>query len=223
MDLCLDGCELFRFAKQRVGERKDVVGVSCLNNECGAVIVSMDDRKKNWKEHMERLMSIEGEWSDGIEASKVKGAVKRTEVEEVQFAMNPTKIQKASGSPGVAIELLKANGDKCLKSLINKFNDFLFKKKLPEEWMLSSLVPIFKGKGDPLNPNSYRGIKLLGFAFKLYQKVLKGCLHKVVDIVKIQYGFIPGRGAANVVFVLRRLSSKFRAKDWVPRKLFVLL
>ena len=33
--------------------------------------------------------------------------------------------------------------------------------------MLSSLVPIFKGKGNPINPNSYRGIKILEHAFKL--------------------------------------------------------
>ena len=38
--------------------------------------------------------------------------------------------------------------------------------------MLSSLVPIFKRKGDPLNPNSYRGIKLFEHAFKLFEKVL---------------------------------------------------
>ena len=62
-----------------------------------------------------------------------------------------------------------------LKSLRNIFNDILFKDKLPEEWMLSSLVPIFKGKGNPINPNSYRGIKILEHAFKLYKKVLDGC------------------------------------------------
>ena len=54
-----------------------------------------------------------------------------------------------------------------LKSLRNIFNDILFEDKLPEEWMLSSLVPIFKGKGNPINPNSYRGIKILEHAFKL--------------------------------------------------------
>ena len=32
--------------------------------------------------------------------------------------------------------------------------------------MLSSLVPIYAGKDDPLNTNSYRGIKLLEYAFK---------------------------------------------------------
>ena len=72
-----------------------------------------------------------------------------------------------------------------MKSLTNIFNDILFKDKLPKEWMLSSLVPIFKGKGDPLNPNSYRGIKLLEYAFKLYEKVLDGRLREVVDMDKM--------------------------------------
>ena len=58
-----------------------------------------------------------------------------------------------------------------MKSLTNIFDDILFKDKLPEKWMLSLLVPIFKGKGDPLNPNSYRGTKLLERAFKLYENI----------------------------------------------------
>ena len=115
----------------------------------------MDDRKKIWKEHMEKLMNVENEWSDSTDASKVEGAVGRIEVEEVQCPLNIMKIRKASGPSGVAIELFQADGDKCLKSLTNIFNDILF--KLPEKWKLSSLLPIFKGKGGPLYPNSYRG------------------------------------------------------------------
>ena len=48
VDLCCDGRELFRIAKQRVVEKKDVVGVSCVKDESGAVNVSVDDRKKIW-------------------------------------------------------------------------------------------------------------------------------------------------------------------------------
>ena len=51
VDSCRDGRELFRFPKQKVGEKKDVVGVSCLKDESGAVKVSVDDQKKIWKEH----------------------------------------------------------------------------------------------------------------------------------------------------------------------------
>ena len=87
-----------------------------------------------------------------------------------------------------------------------------------EEWILSSLVTIFKWKGDSLNPNSYRGIKLLEHAFKLYE-VLDGRLREVVDIDKMQYGFTPRRRTADAVFVLRRLSEKFRAKN---KKLFFI-
>ena len=39
VDLCRDGRELFRIAKQRVREKKDAVGVSCLKDESGAVKV----------------------------------------------------------------------------------------------------------------------------------------------------------------------------------------
>ena len=83
--------------------------------------------------------------------------------------------------------------------------------------MLSLLVPIFKGKGDLVNPNSYRGIKLLEHAFKLHEKVLDGLLREVVDNDKMQYGFMPGRGTVDAVFLLRRFSEKFRAKS---KKLF---
>ena len=69
-------------------------------------------------------------------------------------------------------------------------------------------------------------------ALKLYEKILDGRLHEVVDIDKMQYGFTPGRGTVDAVFVLRRFTGRFRAKnkmlffvfvdlekafDWVPR------
>ena len=45
-------------------------GVACLKDESGVVKVSADDLKKIWKEHMEKLMNIENEWSDSINASR---------------------------------------------------------------------------------------------------------------------------------------------------------
>ena len=73
----------------------------------------MDDQKKIWKEHMEKLMNVGNEWSDSIDAGKVEGAVRRIEVEKVWCPMECMKIGKASGPFGVAIELFKPGGDKC--------------------------------------------------------------------------------------------------------------
>ena len=56
------------------------------------------------------------------------------------------------------------------------------------------------------------------YAFKLYEKILDGRLGEVVDIDKMQYRFMSGRGTVDAVFVLRRLTEKFRAKN----KLFFL-
>ena len=149
---------------------------------------------------MEKLMNVENEWSNSIDASKLEGAVRRIEIGEMLCTINLIKIRKARGPSGVAIELFKAGADKCLKSLTNIFNDTLFKYKLPEEWMLSSLVPIYTGEGYALNPNSYKGTKLLEHPFKLYEKVLNSRLCEVVDIDKMQYGLMPGGGLLMLCF-----------------------
>ena len=161
---------------------------------------------------MNKLINVENEWGDSIDVSKVEGARRRIELEEVQCAMKRIKIRRASGPSGVALEMFKVGGDKCLISLTNIFNDISFKDKLPEEWLLKSLVPNIKGKGDLLNPNSYLGIKLLENAFKL-SEILDGRLREVADMDKMQYGFMPGRGTVDTVFVLTRLIEKFRAEN----------
>ena len=43
--------------------------------------------------------------------------------------------------------------------------------------------------------------------------VLNGRLRELVDIDKMQYGFILGRGTVDAVFFLQRLSEKIRAKN----------
>ena len=49
VDLCHDGHELFRIVKQRSGEKKDVVGVSCLKDESKLVKVSVVYQRKSGK------------------------------------------------------------------------------------------------------------------------------------------------------------------------------
>ena len=49
---------------------------------------------------------------------------------------------------------------------------------------------------------------------------MDGRLHEVADIDKMQYGFMPERGTFDAVFVLRRLSEQFRAKN---KKFFIFV
>ena len=90
VDSYRDGRELF--AKQRAGEKRDDAGVSCLKDESETVKVSVEDQKKIWKKHMEKLVNGENEWSDSIDSGKVGGDVRIIDGEEVQSEMNQVKI-----------------------------------------------------------------------------------------------------------------------------------
>ena len=85
---------MFRIVKRRAGGKRDIVGVICLKDESEAVKVSVHDRKKICKEHKEKLLNVEIEWSDSIDASKVESAVRRIEVEYMWCAMNRMKMGK---------------------------------------------------------------------------------------------------------------------------------
>ena len=57
VDLCCDGRELFRIAKQRAGEKRDVVGVTYFKYGSRTLRLSVDDQKKN----LERAFGKVGE------------------------------------------------------------------------------------------------------------------------------------------------------------------
>ena len=67
---------------------------------------------------MEKLMNVENEWN-GIDVSKEEDAVRIIKVEEVQCAMNQTKIGETSGPSEIALEMFKVGVDKYFKSLTN--------------------------------------------------------------------------------------------------------
>ena len=76
----------------------------------------------------------------------------------------------------------------------------------------SVLVPIFKGKGDVGNCNAYRGVKQLEHAMKVVQRVLERRIRELVNIDLMQFGFTPGRGTTDALFVVQRIQEECRDK-----------
>ena len=81
---------------------------------------------------------------------------------------------------------------------------------IPEEWRTSTITPIYKQKGDPLECNNFRVIKLLSHALKLWERVVESRLRKMVNISEILYGFQPGKSTIQPLFYLRVLHEKHR-------------
>ena len=81
---------------------------------------------------------------------------------------------------------------------------------MPDEWQTNVLVPIFKGKADVRNCcNTYKGVKLLEHAIKIVERVLERRIRELVNIDSMPFGFMPGRGTTDVLFVVRKMQEEY--------------
>ena len=53
--------------------------------------------------------------------------------------------------------------------------------KVPEDWRIGLIIPIWKGKGDAQDPGKYRGITLLSHIMKLLERILNKRLREKVE------------------------------------------
>ena len=58
-------------------------------------------------------------------------------------------------------------------------------------------------KGDALLRGNYRGLKLLDQVMKVMEHILATIIRTQVDIDAMQFGFMPGRGTTDAIFILR--------------------
>jgi len=96
---------------------------------------------------------------------------------------------------------------------------------IPDDWKSSVVLPIYKGKGDPMECGSYRGIKLLEHAMKVVEKIFEHRIRQQIEIDDMQFGFVKGKGTTDAIFMARQMQENFRVKDkkvsWAMRKLGV--
>ena len=83
------------------------------------------------------------------------------------------------------------------------------KKKLPEEWKESIIVPIHK-KGDKTDCNNYRGISLLPTAHKILSNILLSRLTSYTKeiIGDHQCGFRRNWSTIDLIFRIRQIPEK---------------
>ena len=81
---------------------------------------------------------------------------------------------------------------------------------MPDEWKNSTLVSIYKNKGNIQNCKNYRGIKLMSYTMKLWERVIEQRLRKGIDVSKNQFGFMPDRSTMEAIYLLRRLMERYR-------------
>ena len=105
--------------------------------------------------------------------------------------------------------------------------------KVPSDWEQSFIVCLYKGKGDALERGNYSSLKLTEQVMKIMERIVDGLIRQLVSMDDSQFGFVPGRGTTDAIFVARQLQEKYlaaskrlhmgfvdleKAFDRVPRK-----
>ena len=58
---------------------------------------------------------------------------------------------------------------------------------------------------------NYRGLKLTEQVMKILERIVDGLIRQLVSIDDSQFGFVPGRGTTDAIFVVRQLQDKYLA------------
>ena len=100
--LCTKPNNVFKFVKFIRKEGRDIERKGSMKNKDGRLVVSDDhdlflmifsmcsfhkDRRKLWKQHMQKIMNVENEWDQMIEADMVEGPVEGVTDEKLMEAI----------------------------------------------------------------------------------------------------------------------------------------
>ena len=126
----------------------------------------------------------------------------------VKAALNKMKCGKAAGPSGIITEMLKAAGAKGIEFLRELIIAVVKHGKIPEDWEMSFILNLFKGKGDALNTGNYRGLKLTEHVMKVMEHLVGELIKELVNIDEMQYAFVKGQGTTDAIFIIRQLQEK---------------
>ena len=183
-----------------------MVGDKCVKDDSGNLFFDNEAKKVAWKQHYERLLNEEFSCNpEDLTADPVVGPPIHLDVEMVVKAITKMKTGKAAGPSGIVAEMLKASGDTGARLVADLANDTVRNGVIPSDWEDSFIIHIYKGKGDALERGNYRGLKLLDHVMKGIERVIEKIIRERISIDDMQFGFMPGRGTTDAIFILRQL------------------
>jgi hypothetical protein len=189
------------------GSKKSNVSET-ITEQDGTAIYSQKRRLERWAEHFKEQFSwppsteplqgtCEAEWNINLNCP--------TE-DEVRREISSLKIDKAPGPDGLHPILFREGGAILVTRLTGLLQRIWIEERIPEEWCVSTIVPIFK-KGTRTLCENHRGISLVAVASKVLSGLILRRLteYRERQIRENQAGFRPGRGCIDHIFTLRQI------------------
>lgn len=184
----------------------------------GSIIIEENEIIERWKDYFRELLNPD-EHDNKTDDEEIKYTDEEEEgnnirIEEVITAVNYLKKGKAAGHDKINAEMLKNLGRRGIELLTKIFNKAWDTAKVPEDWKIGIILPIFK-KGDSRECSNYRGITLLSVVSKVYEHILEKRLRSVTEeqLEDAQSGFRKGRSVQDHIFSIKQMIEKNRIKN----------
>ena len=148
-----------------------------------------------------------------VDTDGVEGPVKKVACNpcnEIVEAMQRMKSRKATAPSEISVEMTVTSDEIGIKVMMELYQRVLDGRGMPDEWKTSVIVPIFKGKGDVMSSRSCNGVKLLEHAMKIVERVQERRIQTLINLNKIQFGFMPGKGTVDAIFIVKRMQEKYQ-------------
>ncbi|KAF3675031.1 La-related protein 6A [Capsicum annuum] len=177
---------LFGLAKARERKGRDLDQVKCIKGEDGTVLVEDGHMKNRWQSYFHRLLNDERDRASVLgelehsEECRDFSYCRRFKVEEVREVVRRMRRGRATGPDEIPVDFWKFSGEAGLRWLTGLFNGIFKMAKMPEAWRWSTMIPLYKNKGDIQSCNNYRGIKLLSHSMKIWERVIEVRLRRIV-------------------------------------------
>lgn len=140
---------------------------------------------------------------------------------EIMKCIKSLKHNKSSGNDNILNEYIKSTAEILLPTYTAFFNLILDTGLIPEAWLEGIICPIYKGKGNPLEPSNYRPITILSCFGKLFTAVLNMRLNNFLNSYDLlnqnQAGFRSGFSTNDHIFALHAIAELLKSKK---QKLF---
>jgi len=112
---------------------RDVEGGRCVRDTNRKLGCTEDDKKRIWKEHMEKIMNEENSWDQDTDADMVEGPLEKVNCGKIVNAIKAMKPQKAHGPSGVTTEMISASGQVGVNVMMHLCQRVLDGKGMPQE------------------------------------------------------------------------------------------
>ena len=117
------------------------------------------------------------------------------------------KVNTATGPDGISSVMIKGTASSISPVITKIFNQSLSLGRLPLEWKVSNITPIFKS-GDPSLVSNYRPISLLSILSKCLERFIHNAvfnymyIHEYSLLSDYQFGFRPGSSTQDALLCI---------------------